>query len=518
MDQHADSILIVDFGSQVTQLIARRVREAGVYSEIAPYTTAGEAFARMKPKGIILSGSPASVLEEGSPRVPQEIFDSGLPVLGICYGQQVMMQQLGGTVQLGDSGEFGRAFIEIDDGCVLFDGMWHEGENHQVWMSHGDKVTNLAPGFRPVAHSAGAPFAVIADDDRRYYAMQFHPEVVHTPDGARLLANFVRHVCGLTGDWTMAEFRATKIAEIRAQVGTGKVICGLSGGVDSAVAAVLIHEAIGDQLTCVFVDHGLMRSGEAEQVVSLFRNSYNIPLVHVDAETLFLSGLAGVTDPEAKRKFIGKTFIDVFEGEAKKIGGADFLAQGTLYPDVIESVSFTGGPSVTIKSHHNVGGLPERMNMQLVEPLRELFKDEVRALGRELGLPQAFVGRHPFPGPGLAIRIPGEVTKERCDILRKADAIYLEEIRNAGLYDTIWQAFAVLTPVRSVGVMGDGRTYDSVLALRAVTSIDGMTAEAFEFPGGFLPRVATRIVNEVRGVNRVTYDYTSKPPGTIEWE
>lgn len=516
--QHTDSILIVDFGSQVTQLIARRVREAGVYSEIAPFTTAAEAFARMKPKGIILSGSPASVLDECSPRVPQEIFDSGLPVLGICYGQQVMMHQLGGEVVLGDSGEFGRAFIEIQDRCVLFDGLWKESESHQVWMSHGDKVVQLAPGFRPVATSPGSPYAVIANDERRYYAMQFHPEVVHTPDGAKLLANFVRHVCGLSGDWTMAEFRAAKIAEIRAQVGSGKVICGLSGGVDSAVAAVLIHEAIGDQLTCVFVDHGLMRAGEADQVVSLFRGHYNIPLVHVNAETLFLNGLAGVPDPEAKRKFIGKTFIDVFEDEAKKIGGADFLAQGTLYPDVIESVSFTGGPSVTIKSHHNVGGLPARMNMQLVEPLRELFKDEVRALGRELGLPDVFVGRHPFPGPGLAIRIPGEVTKERCDILRKADAIYLEEIRNAGLYDAIWQAFAVLTPVRSVGVMGDGRTYDSVLALRAVTSIDGMTAEAFEFPGGFLPRVATRIVNEVRGVNRVVYDYTSKPPGTIEWE
>ncbi len=516
--QHTDSILIVDFGSQVTQLIARRVREAGVYSEIAPFTTAAEAFARMQPKGIILSGSPASVLDEGSPRVPQEIFDSGLPVLGICYGQQVMMHQLGGEVVLGDSGEFGRAFIEIQDGCVLFDGLWQESESHQVWMSHGDKVVQLAPGFRPVATSPGSPYAVIANDARRYYAMQFHPEVVHTPDGAKLLANFVRHVCGLSGDWTMAEFRAAKIAEIRAQVGSGKVICGLSGGVDSAVAAVLIHEAIGDQLTCVFVDHGLMRAGEADQVVTMFREHYHIPLVHVDAEELFLGGLAGVTDPEAKRKFIGKTFIDVFEAEAKKIGGADFLAQGTLYPDVIESVSFTGGPSVTIKSHHNVGGLPARMNMQLVEPLRELFKDEVRALGREIGLPDVFVGRHPFPGPGLAIRIPGEVTKERCDILRKADAIYLEEIRNAGLYDTIWQAFAVLTPVRSVGVMGDGRTYDSVLALRAVTSIDGMTAEAFEFPGGFLPRVATRIVNEVRGVNRVTYDYTSKPPGTIEWE
>ncbi|OQW40261.1 MAG: glutamine-hydrolyzing GMP synthase [Proteobacteria bacterium SG_bin5] len=518
MTQPSDSILILDFGSQVTQLIARRVREAGVYSEIAPFTAAQAAFDRLAPKGVILSGSPASVLDDDSPRVPQALFDSGVPLLGICYGQQVMMAQLGGAVTRGDTGEFGHAFIDVADGCGLFNGLWTEGERHQVWMSHGDKVSGLAPGFRAVASSPGAPYAVIADDERRYYAMQFHPEVVHTPDGARLIANFARHVCGLSGEWTMAEFRATKIAEIRAQVGTGKVICGLSGGVDSAVAAVLIHEAIGDQLTCVFVDHGLMRSGEADQVVSLFRGSYNIPLVHVQAETLFLNGLAGVTDPEAKRKFIGKTFIDVFEAEAKKIGGAEFLAQGTLYPDVIESVSFTGGPSVTIKSHHNVGGLPERMNLKLVEPLRELFKDEVRALGRELGLPDAFVGRHPFPGPGLAIRIPGEVTKERCDILRKADAIYLEEIRAAGLYDAIWQAFAVLLPVKSVGVMGDGRTYDSVLALRAVTSTDGMTAQAFEFPGGFLPRVATRIVNEVRGINRVTYDYTSKPPGTIEWE
>lgn len=518
MTHHSDSILIVDFGSQVTQLIARRVREAGVYSEIAPFNTAEEAFARMQPRGVILSGSPASVLDGDSPRVPPVIFESGVPVLGICYGQQVMMAQLGGDVSRGDSGEFGHAFIDITDGCGLFNGLWAEGETHQVWMSHGDKVTQLAPGFRTVAHSSGAPYAVVADDARQYYAMQFHPEVVHTPDGARLIANFARHVCGLTGTWTMAEFRSVKIAEIRAQVGKGRVICGLSGGVDSAVAAVLIHEAIGDQLTCVFVDHGLMRSGEADQVVSLFRGAYNIPLVHVNAETLFLNGLAGLTDPEVKRKFIGKTFIEVFEDEAKKIGEADFLAQGTLYPDVIESVSFTGGPSVTIKSHHNVGGLPERMNMALVEPLRELFKDEVRALGRELGLPEIFVGRHPFPGPGLAIRLPGEVTRERCDILRKADAIYLEEIRNAGLYDAIWQAFAVLLPVRSVGVMGDGRTYDNVLALRAVTSTDGMTAQAFEFPGGFLPRVATRIVNEVRGINRVTYDYTSKPPGTIEWE
>jgi len=513
-----DSILIVDFGSQVTQLIARRVREAGVYSEIAPFNSAAEAFKRLQPKGIILSGGPSSVMWEDSPRAPQAFFDAGIPILGICYGQQTMMQQMGGNVEGGESGEFGRAFIEVKKRCALFDGLWAEGERHQVWMSHGDKVTKLAPGFEVVAVSEGAPFAMTANEEKRFYATQFHPEVVHTPDGGKLIANFARHVCGLKGDWTMAEFRATKIAEIREQVGDGKVICGLSGGVDSAVAAVLIHEAIGDQLTCVFVDHGLMRSGEAEQVVSLFRGSYNIPLVHVNAETLFMKGLEGVTEPEAKRKFIGKTFIDVFEDEAKKIGGAAFLAQGTLYPDVIESVSFTGGPSVTIKSHHNVGGLPERMNMKLVEPLRELFKDEVRVLGRELGLPEVFVGRHPFPGPGLAIRIPGEVTKERCDILRKADLIYLEEIRNAGLYDAIWQAFAVLLPVRTVGVMGDHRTYDSVCALRAVTSTDGMTADIYPFDASFLSRVATRIINEVKGINRVVYDFTSKPPGTIEWE
>jgi len=504
--EHPDSILIVDFGSQVTQLIARRVREAGVYSEIVPFQSAAEAFVRINPAAVILSGGPASVVDENSPRIPQAILDSGLPMLGICYGQQALTEQLGGKVEKGDSGEFGEAFITVEGECTLFDGLWATGERHQVWMSHGDKVTALAPGFRVVATSPGAPYAIIANDERRIYAMQFHPEVVHTPDGAKLIANFVRHVAGVSGDWTMAEFRAAKIAEIREQVGEGRVICGLSGGVDSSVAALLIHEAIGDQLTCVFVDGGILRQGEAEQVVSLFRGHYNIPLVHVDAQDLFMDGLAGVTDPEAKRKFIGKTFIDVFEAEAKKIGGAEFLAQGTLYPDVIESVSFTGGPSVTIKSHHNVGGLPARMNMKLVEPLRELFKDEVRVLGRELGLPDVFVGRHPFPGPGLAIRIPGEVTRERCDILRKADAIYLEEIRKAGLYDAIWQAFAVLLPVRSVGVMGDGRTYDSVLALRAVTSVDGMTAQAFDFPGDFLPRVTTRIINEVKGINRVVYD------------
>jgi GMP synthase (glutamine-hydrolysing) len=514
----ADTILIVDFGSQVTQLIARRIREAGVYSEIAPFNAAEEAFERLRPKGVIFSGGPASVTEAGSPRAPQSMFDSGVPLLAICYGQQTLHAQLGGKVVSSDQREFGRAFIDIVAPSALFDGLWRVGEKHQVWMSHGDRVEELAPGFEVVARSEGAPFAIATNEEARRYSLMFHPEVVHTPDGAKLLANFVRHVCGCAGDWTMASFKDAKIADIREQVGGGRVICGLSGGVDSAVAAVLIHEAIGEQLTCVFVDHGLMRQGEAEQVVSLFRGSYNIPLVHVDASQDFLKGLDGVSDPEAKRKFIGGEFINVFEAEAKKIGGADFLAQGTLYPDVIESVSFTGGPSVTIKSHHNVGGLPERMNMKLVEPLRELFKDEVRELGRELGLPDVFVGRHPFPGPGLAIRIPGEVTKERCDILRKADAIYLEEIRNAGLYDAIWQAFAVLLPVRTVGVMGDYRTYDSVCALRAVTSVDGMTADIYPFDAAFLSRCATRIINEVKGINRVVYDYTSKPPGTIEWE
>ncbi|WP_316192685.1 glutamine-hydrolyzing GMP synthase [Bradyrhizobium sp. SZCCHNRI1029] len=513
-----DKILIVDFGSQVTQLIARRVREDGVYCEIVPFQKAEAAFRQMNPKAVILSGGPESVHEAGSPRAPQLIFESGVPVMGICYGQMTMAAQLGGTVEGGHHREFGRADVEVKTSSRLFDGVWQPGEQHQVWMSHGDRITQMPPGFSVAGVSPNAPFAVIQDERRKYYGLMFHPEVVHTPDGAKLIRNFVRNIAGLGGDWTMHAFRAEEIKKIRAQVGQGKVICGLSGGVDSAVAAVLIHEAIGDQLTCVFVDHGLLRLNEAETVVDLFRHHYNIPLVHVDASKLFLGELAGVTDPEAKRKTIGRLFIDVFEAEAKKIGGADFLAQGTLYPDVIESVSFTGGPSVTIKSHHNVGGLPARMNMKLVEPLRELFKDEVRVLGRELGLPDVFVGRHPFPGPGLAIRCPGEITVDKLDILRKADAIYIDEIRKAGLYDTIWQAFAVLLPVKTVGVMGDGRTYDYVVGLRAVTSTDGMTADFYPFDMKFLGNTATRIINEVKGVNRVVYDVTSKPPGTIEWE
>src|SRR5438477_4974621 len=513
-----DKILIVDFGSQVTQLIARRVREEKVYCEIVPYQKAAEAFAAMKPKAVILSGGPASVLDQNAPMAPKGLFDAGVPVLGICYGEQAMAAQLGGQVEGGHHREFGRAEVLVTENSALFDGVWRRGEKYPVWMSHGDRVTILPPGFRVVGTSSNAPIAAIADEARKFYATQFHLEVMHTPQGAALLRNFVRKIAGAAGDWTMRAFKEEAIEKIRAQVGTGRVICGLSGGVDSAVAAVLIHDAIGAQLTCVFVDHGLLRLAEAEKVVALFRDSYNIPLVHVEADALFLDALAGVTDPELKRKTIGRLFIDVFEAEAKKLGGADFLAQGTLYPDVIESVSFTGGPSVTIKSHHNVGGLPERMKMKLVEPLRELFKDEVRALGRELGLPERFVGRHPFPGPGLAIRILSEITREKLDILRQADAIYLEEIRKAGLYDDIWQAFAVLLPVRTVGVMGDDRTYEHVCALRAVTSTDGMTADSYPFEHAFLARVATRIINEVKGINRVVYDVTSKPPGTIEWE
>lgn len=515
---HPDSILIIDFGSQVTQLIARRVREAGVYCEIVPFQLADEGFERMQPKGVIFSGGPDSVTREGSPRAPQAVFDSGVPILAICYGQQTLCTQIGGSVEGGHHREFGRADVEILKSSPLFEGFWEVGKKYPVWMSHGDRVTQLPDGFEVIGTSPNAPFAISVNEDKRYYTTMFHPEVVHTPDGAKLLANFVHKIVGLKSDWSMAAYRAEMVQKIRDQVGSGKVICALSGGVDSSVAALLIHEAIGDQLTCILVDHGLMRMNEAADVVAMFSEHYNLSLKLVDASDRFISQLEGEADPETKRKTIGRLFIEVFEEEAKKIGGADFLAQGTLYPDVIESVSFSGGPSVTIKSHHNVGGLPERMNMQLVEPLRELFKDEVRALGKELGLPDSFIGRHPFPGPGLAIRCPGGITRDKLDILRQADAIYLDEIRKAGLYDTIWQAFAVLLPVQTVGVMGDGRTYEFVCALRAVTSVDGMTADFYPYDMDFLGRTATRIINEVKGINRVVYDVTSKPPGTIEWE
>lgn len=508
-------IVVLDFGAQYSKLIARRVRELRVYSIIVPYNLSADELRDMEPAGVIMSGGPSSVHQEGSPKPDPELFNLGVPILGICYGTQLFANMLGGKVTRAERREYGIAHLEQNDTSGLLNGM---GSPSQVWMSHGDHVEVLPTGFSAIGKTENCPYAAIADVKRGFYGVQFHPEVVHTPEGMNVFKNFVYDVCGCDDSWNMDSFSEVAINEIRERVGEKKVLCGLSGGVDSSVAAALIHRAIGDKLTCVFVNNGLLRKGEAEMVVRVFSDNFRINLIYVDAEERFLDALAGVSDPEQKRKIIGGVFIDVFEDEANKLGHLDFLAQGTLYPDVIESMSATGGPSVTIKSHHNVGGLPEKMNMELLEPLRELFKDEVRALGRELGLPEEIVSRHPFPGPGLGVRCVGEITRERLDTLRDADAIFIEEIRKAGLYDQIWQALVCLLPVKSVGVQGDERSYEEVCSLRAVTSTDAMTADWYRFPPELLQRVSNRICNEVQHINRVLYDVTSKPPGTIEWE
>ena len=511
----SNKVLILDFGSQLTQLIARRIRELNIFSEIRPYLITLAEIKAFDASAIILSGGPASVTEGNAPTISKEIFELGLPILGICYGKQLMCQLLGGIVKVSGEREFGRAFIDISTTSLFFKGL---SGKRQVWMSHGDKATKLPDGFTTLAATDTTPYAAIGNEAKKFYGVQFHPEVAHTPDGLAMLRNFLINIAGIKPTWTMNSFLETAIAEVRANVGKGRVICAVSGGVDSSVVAALLYKALGNQVTNIFVDTGLLRKNESAQVQAMFKNDFKVPLHAVNASALFYERLKGLEDPEAKRKAIGAAFIEVFEQEAKKIGGAEFLAQGTLYPDVVESVSAFGGPSAVIKSHHNVGGLPERMNMKLVEPVRLLFKDEVRVLGQLLNMPENMVGRHPFPGPGLGIRIPGAITAERVEILQNVDAIYIEEIRNAGLYNKIWQAFAVLLPVRSVGVMGDGRTYDNVVSLRAVTSTDGMTADFFHFDYEFLGKVSNRIVNEVRGVNRVLYDITSKPPATIEWE
>lgn len=512
--KHQENILILDYGSQYTQLIARRVRELHVYCEIHPFNVSIEKVREFSPKGIILSGGPSSVYASGAPISDKRIFDLGVPVLGICYGLQLIAYQLGGEVDKAARREFGRAKLVIDSS----DGIFKDVERAtDVWMSHGDSLTKLPPGFQPIAHSENAPICAIRDEERKIFGVQFHPEVVHTKEGKKILSNFLFEICGCQGDWNAASFIERSMEEIRAKVGTKKVLCALSGGVDSSVAAVLLHKAIGDQLFCIHIDNGVMRRGESLHVVKTFRDQFHIALDFVDGTEIFLSRLNNVSDPEQKRKIIGKTFIDLFETEAKKVDGAEFLAQGTLYPDVIESMSFKG-PSATIKSHHNVGGLPEKMNLKLIEPFRELFKDEVREVGRALGLPESLLLRHPFPGPGLAIRILGEVTPERLEILRSADDIFLEELHRGNLYNEVWQAFAVLLPVQSVGVMGDERTYENTIAIRAVTSVDGMTADWAHLPYDVLGLISNRIINEVRGVNRVVYDISSKPPATIEWE
>jgi len=508
-------VVVLDFGAQYSKLIARRVRETKAYSLIVPYNVPTEELRRLNPAGIIFSGGPASVHAEGSPKPDPAVFTLGVPILGICYGVQLFANMLGGKVERSNRREYGIAHLEHDDDTGLLAGV---DAKTQVWMSHGDAVTVVPEGFRTVGRTENCPYAAIANPAKGFYGVQFHPEVVHTPQGARVLNNFVHTICGCDSGWTMESFVDRAIEDIRAKVGERRVICALSGGVDSSVAAMLIHRAIGERLTCVFVNNGLLRKGEPELVRAVFQEHFHIDLRYVDAEERFLSAMAGVSDPEDKRKIIGRLFIEVFEEEATNLGHMDFLAQGTLYPDVIESVSATGGPSVTIKSHHNVGGLPEKMNLALLEPLRELFKDEVRAVGKELGLPDEIVFRHPFPGPGLGVRCVGAVTKERLDTLRDADAIFIDEIKQAGLYGDIWQALVCLLPVRSVGVQGDERTYEEVCSLRAVTSEDAMTADWFRFPPEVLQRVSNRICNEVRRINRVLYDVTSKPPGTIEWE
>ena len=515
---HKELVLVLDYGAQYSQLIARRVREAGVYSELHPCTIPLERIRALGPKGIILSGSPHSAYDEGAPVSSPGVFSLGIPVLGICYGLQLIAHQLGGEVDRAARREYGPAVLTVDDDADLFAGVPPDGPSGlNVWMSHGDHITRMPPGFEGIAHSANAPVCAIRHREKKIYGVQFHPEVVHTPKGPAILRNFLYRICGCEGGWSPAAFTGDAIDSVRKTVGEGKVLCALSGGVDSSVTALLIHRAIGDRLTCIHINNGLMRKNESDSVVRTFRDRFKIALEYVDASDLFLDGLAGVTDPETKRKIIGKLFIDVFEREAKKIGKVDFLAQGTLYPDVIESVSFKG-PSVTIKTHHNVGGLPETMNLRLVEPFRELFKDEVRAVGADLGLPDDLLWRHPFPGPGLAVRILGEITRERLALLRDADEIFTEEVRRAGLYRDIWQGFAVLLPVRSVGVMGDGRTYGYSVALRAVSSVDGMTADWFRIPHEVLAAVSGRITNEIPGINRVVYDISSKPPATIEWE
>ena len=515
---HGETVLILDYGSQYSQLIARRVRELGVYSELHPFNLSLDRLKERQPKAIILSGSPHSTYEEGAPISSPEIFALGVPVLGICYGLQLIAHQLGGEVDRAARREYGHAELTVDDVSDLFAGVGGgPGESLRVWMSHGDHLTRMPPGFEPIGHTANAPICAIRDRDRKIYGVQFHPEVVHTPRGKDVLRNFLYTISGCRGGWSPSSFIQDSVTEIRATVGDGRVLCALSGGVDSSVLALLLHRAIGDSLFCIHINNGLMRKDESEQVLKMFRDRYHLNLDYVDATDRFLAELSGVSEPERKRKTIGKLFIDIFEEEARKLGRVDYLAQGTLYPDVIESTSFRG-PSVTIKTHHNVGGLPEKMNLKLIEPFRELFKDEVRAVGAELGLPEEMIWRHPFPGPGLAVRVLGEVTRERLALLRAADAIFVEEVRRAGLYRDIWQGFVVLLPVRTVGVMGDGRTYEYTAALRAVASVDGMTADWYRIPSEVLATISSRITNEVRGINRVVYDISSKPPATIEWE